>query len=148
MNIYWSKYLTYGFPFSGTFQEAGVIRSAYELSCPLKMVLCDKESKESGILGSQGALMESASWFQVSSPAVILETVKRAERQQDALVLRLYEAFGSEAQATLTILLPVSKVSNCTALEDEIGEVPCSGGVVHITLKPFQVMSLLAFLRS
>lgn len=134
-------------PHKGTFQEAGVIQQAYELSSPLKMVVCDTESKSSGTLGKQGSLLESGSWFQVSSPAVILETVKHAERHQSALVLRLYEAYGGETTITVTTSLPVAQVFACSALEDKGKVVPCSGGVIYLNLKPFQVVSLLLFLK-
>ncbi|EEC02744.1 alpha-mannosidase 2c1, putative [Ixodes scapularis] len=89
-------------PHKGTFQEAGVIQQAYELSSPLKMVVCDTESKSSGTLGKQGSLLESGSWFQVFA---------------------------------------------CSALEDKGELVPCSGGVIYLNLKPFQVVSLLLFLK-
>lgn len=134
-------------PHQGTFQEAGVIRQAYELGSPLKMVVCNAESKLSGVLSSQKSLMESGSWFQVSCPAVILETVKRAEHRQDALVLRLYEAYGGEATTAVTTFLPVARAVTCNALEDEGSELLLSSGTIQLVLKPFQIVSVLVFLK-
>lgn len=135
-------------PHQGSFQEAGVIQQAYELGCPLKMVVCNAESKLSGVLSSQKSLMESASWFQVSCPAVVLETVKRSEHHHDALVLRFYEAYGGEATSAVTTFLPVARAVVCTALEDEGTELLLSGGTIQLVLKPFQVVSVLVFLKS
>lgn len=134
-------------PHQGTFQEAGVVQQAYELGSPLRMVVCNAESKLSGVLSSQKSLMETGSWFQVSCPAVILETVKQAERRPDALVLRLYEAYGGEAAVAVTTFLPVAQAVTCNALEDEGSELPISGGTIQLVLKPFQIVSILVFLK-
>uniref|UniRef100_A0A2R5LBB2 alpha-mannosidase n=1 Tax=Ornithodoros turicata TaxID=34597 RepID=A0A2R5LBB2_9ACAR len=135
-------------PHKGRFQEAGVIQQAYELNCPLEMVICDAGS-EDRIVAFQDSYAESASWFQVSCPSVILETVKKAEHREDCLVLRLYEAYGGEVlDAVLTVSLPVAKVVACNALEDEDSELVCSSGVVHLHFHPFQVVSLLVFLKA
>lgn len=91
--------------------------------------------------------MESGSWFQVSCPAVILETVKRAEHRQNALVLRLYEAYGGEATTVVTTFLPVARALTCNALEDEGSELLLSSGTIQLVLKPFQIMSVLVFLK-
>ncbi|XP_075750100.1 alpha-mannosidase 2C1 isoform X1 [Rhipicephalus microplus] len=135
-------------PHQGTLQEAGVIQQAYELGYPLKAVVCNTESKLSGILNSQKSLMESASWFQVSCPAVVLETVKRAERHPDAIVLRFYEAYGGEATAAVTTFLPVARVVMCNALEDGGADLLLSGGTIQLVFKPFQVVSVLVFLKT
>lgn len=52
---------------TGSFQEAAVIQHAYNLNFPLRSVQCDTDS---------------APWsaFSVSSPAVILETVKQVSK--------------------------------------------------------------------
>lgn len=54
-------------PFPGSFQEAGVIRAAYNLNFPLLALPAPGPAP-------------AASWsaFSVSSPAVVLETVKQA----------------------------------------------------------------------
>lgn len=134
-------------PHKGSFQDAGVIQQAYELNCPLEMVICDGKSGER-VVALEDSYIESASWFQVLCPSVILETVKKAERRDDCLVLRLYEAYGGEVvDAVLTVSLPVAKVVHCSALEDEDVELPSSSGVVHLHMRPFEVVSLLVYLR-
>lgn len=113
-------------PFPGSFQDAGVIRAAYSLNFPLL------------VLPAPGPA-PAASWsaFSVSSPAVVLETVKQARGgavgggapagsaqapptthlppqaetspQGRTLVLRLYEAHGSHVDCWLHTSLPVQE---------------------------------------
>uniref|UniRef100_A0A8C5QTT5 alpha-mannosidase n=1 Tax=Leptobrachium leishanense TaxID=445787 RepID=A0A8C5QTT5_9ANUR len=88
-------------PHAGSFQEAGVIQRAYGFCNPL--------------IVTSLAAGQAHSWsaFTVLSPAVILETVKQAENQPDALVLRLYESYGSTVDTWLQMSLPVKEVSIC-----------------------------------
>ncbi|KAH8022841.1 hypothetical protein HPB51_006069 [Rhipicephalus microplus] len=86
--------------------------------------------------------------FPVSCPAVVLETVKRAERHPDAIVLRFYEAYGGEATAAVTTFLPVARVVMCNALEDGGADLLLSGGTIQLVFKPFQVVSVLVFLKT
>jgi alpha-mannosidase len=69
-------------PHSGSFQEAGVIQQAYNLNVPL--VLAPDLSERVSV--------PPPPLFELSSPAVILETVKKAEEGEHSIVLRLYEA--------------------------------------------------------
>lgn len=111
----------------GSLQDAGVIRAAYSLNFPLL------------VLPTPGPA-PSTSWsaFSVSSPAVVLETVKQARGgmgrgpgwvcpgsrppptayllpqaetspQRHTLVLRLYEAHGSHVDCWLHTSLPVQE---------------------------------------
>ncbi|NP_001090678.1 alpha-mannosidase 2C1 [Xenopus tropicalis] len=124
-------------PHWGTFQEAGVIQSAYSFCAPLLTTeLTDVQTK-------------SWSAFNVLSPAIVLETVKQAENQQDSLVLRLYEAYGSSVETWLQTPLPVKEVFLCDLLER-----PSSGKAlrleeqgVKLYFSPFKVLTLLLVLQ-
>ncbi|XP_075432236.1 alpha-mannosidase 2C1 isoform X2 [Ascaphus truei] len=123
-------------PHMGSFQDAGVIQSAYSFCNPL--------------LTTASTATQARSWsaFTVLSPAVVLETVKQAENQPDSLVLRLYESYGSTTETWLQISLPVEQVFFCDLLER-----PCSQKVVmeergvKLSFTPFKVLSLLLFLH-
>ncbi|XP_071833479.1 alpha-mannosidase 2C1-like isoform X2 [Apostichopus japonicus] len=122
------------FPHTGTFQDAGVIQAAYDLNNPLTV--------------SAGQLKEALSMFTVDNPAIILETVKLPEDTADqssgvVLVLRLYEAFGSHAQGTLSTPFPVLTVARCNLLEEEESQMTHKDHSFHIQLTPFQVVSFL-----
>ncbi|XP_027955795.1 alpha-mannosidase 2C1 isoform X1 [Eumetopias jubatus] len=127
-------------PHKGSFQDAGVIRAAYSLNFPLL-----------ALPASGPAPAASWSAFSVSSPAVVLETVKQAEtsRQGRTLVLRLYEAHGSHVDCWLHTSLPVQEAVLCDLLEqrDPAGHLPLQDSRLKLTFSPFQVRSLLLLLQ-
>ncbi|XP_069480651.1 alpha-mannosidase 2C1 isoform X2 [Ambystoma mexicanum] len=86
-------------PHAGSFQDAGVIQSAYNMNIPLHI--------------TPSASKEPLSWsaFSVLSPAVILETIKKSEERSDALVIRMYESHGSTVDTWLHTSLPIKEVS-------------------------------------
>ncbi|KAB0369387.1 hypothetical protein FD755_019392 [Muntiacus reevesi] len=127
-------------PHKGSFQDAGVIPAAYSLNFPLLA------------LPAPGPAPASAwSAFSVSSPAVVLETVKQAETspQGRTLLLRLYEAHGSHTDCWLHTSLPVQEAVLCDLLEhrDPTGPLLLRDNRLKLTFTPFQVQSLLLVLQ-
>uniref|UniRef100_G3RFT8 Alpha-mannosidase 2C1 n=1 Tax=Gorilla gorilla gorilla TaxID=9595 RepID=G3RFT8_GORGO len=127
-------------PHKGSFQDAGVIQAAYSLNFPLL-----------ALPASSPAPATSWSAFSVSSPAVVLETVKQAESspQRRSLVLRLYEAHGSHVDCWLHLSLPVQEAILCDLLErpDPAGHLTLRDNRLKLTFSPFQVLSLLLVLQ-
>uniref|UniRef100_A0A673V925 Alpha-mannosidase 2C1 n=1 Tax=Suricata suricatta TaxID=37032 RepID=A0A673V925_SURSU len=127
-------------PHKGSFQDAGVIRAAYSLNFPLLALPAP---------GPAPAAAWSA--FSLSSPAVVLETIKQAESspQGRTLVLRLYEAHGSHVDCWLHTSLPVQEAALCDLLErrDPAGHLPLQDDRLKLTFSPFQVQSLLLVLQ-
>uniref|UniRef100_A0A5G2QAJ3 alpha-mannosidase n=1 Tax=Sus scrofa TaxID=9823 RepID=A0A5G2QAJ3_PIG len=127
-------------PHKGSFQDAGVIPAAYSLNFPLLALPAP---------GPAPAAAWSA--FSLSSPAVVLETVKQAEAspQGRTLVLRLYEAHGSHVDCWLHTSLPVQEAVLCDLLErrDPSGPLPLRDARLKLTFSPFQVQSLLLVLQ-
>ncbi|KAG7473386.1 hypothetical protein MATL_G00095190 [Megalops atlanticus] len=123
-------------PHTGSFQDASVIQCAYNLNYPLRLI-------------PDTPLSRSWSGFSVSSPAVVLETVKQAEGRKDALVARLYESHGSSVSVTLTTSLPVREALHCDLLErpDSSRLVPIRESGIHLNFRPFQIVSLLLILK-
>lgn len=119
-------------PHAGTFQEAGVIQEAYNLNIPLVVDPVERPVAPT-----------SSSLFVVSNPAVILETVKKAE-DDNGLVLRFYEAFGSTAHFSFSTSLPFSKVSVVNVLEEPDHTIPiqAQGTSFSTTLGPFRILSI------
>ncbi|NWY03367.1 MA2C1 mannosidase, partial [Nothoprocta ornata] len=122
---------------AGSFQDANVIQCAYNLNFPLHAV------------PAGSAPCSSWSAFSVSSPAVVLETVKQAEDRAEAVVVRLYEAHGSTAVAWLQTSLPVREAMLCDLLErPSAGScVPLEQRGLRLSFTPFQVLSVLLVLR-
>ncbi|XP_037357973.1 alpha-mannosidase 2C1 isoform X4 [Talpa occidentalis] len=127
-------------PHKGSFQDAGVIQAAYSLNFPLLALPAP---------GRAPATTWSA--FSVSSPAVVLETVKQAETspQGRTLVLRLYEAHGSHVDCWLHTSLPVQEAFLCSLLEQRLpaGHLPLQDARLKLTFTPFQVRSLMLILQ-
>ncbi|NXS36251.1 MA2C1 mannosidase, partial [Pomatostomus ruficeps] len=121
---------------AGSFQEAGVIQQAYNLNFPLHA------------LPASGAPCPAWSAFSVSSPAVVLETVKQAGAGPEALVVRLYEAHGSTVTAWLQTSLPVKKAMLCDLLERPAvqGELSLEQRGLRLSFTPFCVLSVLLVL--
>ncbi|XP_076979834.1 alpha-mannosidase 2C1 isoform X1 [Tamandua tetradactyla] len=127
-------------PHKGSFQDAGVIRAAYNLNFPLLA------------LPAPGPAPTTAwSAFSLSTPAVVLETVKQAESSPESrtLVLRLYEAHGSHVDCWLQTSLLVKEAVLCNLLEqrDPTGQLPLHDDRLKLTFSPFQVRSLLLVLQ-
>ncbi|XP_068847464.1 alpha-mannosidase 2C1 isoform X4 [Capricornis sumatraensis] len=127
-------------PHKGSFQDAGVIPAAYSLNFPLLALPAP---------GPAPAAAWSA--FSVSSPAVVLETVKQAETspQGRTLLLRLYEAHGSHSDCWLHTSLPVQEAVLCDLLErrDPAGPLLLQDNRLKLAFTPFQVQSLLLVLQ-
>ncbi|XP_038041012.2 alpha-mannosidase 2C1 isoform X1 [Anas platyrhynchos] len=124
-------------PHQGSFQDAGVIQCAYNLNFPLHAVPAGH------------AQCPAWSAFSVSSPAVVLETVKQAEDRPDALVLRLYEAHGSTAVTWLQSSLPIQEAVLCDLLERPLAKnhLVLEQQGMRLSFTPFQVLSVLLVLR-
>ncbi|NXO87506.1 MA2C1 mannosidase, partial [Sitta europaea] len=125
---------------AGSFQEAGVIQQAYNLNFPLHVV------------PASSAQCPAWSAFSVSSPAIVLETVKqagaRAEDRPDAVVVRLYEAHGSTVTTWLQTSLPVKEAILCDLLEHPMaqGRLPLEHRGLRLSFTPFHVLSILLLL--
>ncbi|CAH3126967.1 unnamed protein product [Porites lobata] len=124
------------FPHSGTFQSAGVIQHAYNFNQPVIVQPCFVCTD-----------FEGRSFFSVDNPAVILETVKKAESVPSALVVRLYEAYGGQARTNFSTNLPVKRLTRCNLLEtpDEDGEVKWSSDHCELSFRPFQIITVLLY---
>jgi alpha-mannosidase len=85
-----------------------VRRAAYALTRPL---LWRRESAHAGRLPSEVSVAN------VTDPGVLVETIKIAEDDSGALILRLYEADGGECRATLDLGLDVQSVDEVDLLE-------------------------------
>ncbi len=114
-------------PHAGSFQEAGVIAEAYRFNAPM-------------IVAATQAAPGEVSFFSVDNPAMVIDTVKKAE-DSDAIIVRLYEAFGSRGKATLSSRLPVKAAARVNLLEEEDEPVDWVDGGVSFEVTPFKLMT-------
>jgi alpha-mannosidase len=115
-------------PHSGSLSQSDVIEEAYRLNVPMLVRATTQPTGE-------------ASYLQVNSRAVVIDTVKKAEDSND-LIVRLYEAHGTRGPVRLTSRLPVKKVTRCNLLEDEEAQLQWSEGGVNLEVTPFQLVTL------
>ena len=72
----------------------------------------------------------------VDTPQVRVEAIKRAE-DSDAVIVRLYEAWGRRCRARVSTSIAHSRISVCDLLERDRAETS-----LELELRPFQVVTL------
>ncbi len=118
-------------PHGGDFRAGGVIEQACALNMPLRLAEAEPRA---------GALPERRSFFEVDCPAVVIEAVKYAERDQ-SIIVRLYEAHGSRGPVTLKTPLPVKHAFYADLMERAGAPVVCDGGEIAFEVKPFEIVT-------
>ena len=115
-------------PHEGPFNAENVIAPAYKFNLPLIVseTACDLPAL-----------------FTLDAKHVICETMKCAEDEENAYVLRLYECEGVSEKCSLTLNGKIASVSETTMLEDEEKPLLCENGKVELQLHPFEVTTLL-----
>src|SRR5258706_13541379 len=116
-------------PHPGDFREAGVIEAAEDLNSPLLPA------------GGNLAAGSSRSLIEIDTRQVLVEAIKRAE-DSDAVIVRLYEAWGRHCTARLRTTLPASRAFLCDLLERNHEEVAVTDGVIVLDLTPFKIVTL------
>ncbi len=122
-------------PHSGSWQEAGVLAQACGLNNPAQAYVKDNEG---------GSLPGSFSLVHSSQAGAVIEAVKQAE-DSDALIVRVYEAYGRRTRAALDFALPLAQASECNLMEEE--DVTLAHGSHHLDfeLKPFEIKTFKLF---
>ncbi|GAA5205163.1 alpha-mannosidase [Microbacterium kyungheense] len=93
----------------------------------------------------EGAGVEAiAPLVAVDRPGVVVEAVKLAEDGSGDVVVRLYEALGVRARATLTAGFDAAGVRQVDLLEREVPAdgVVVDGDAVRLDLRPFQIVTV------
>lgn len=81
---------------------------------------------------------------------VVIESVKLADDTSGDLVVRLYEAVGARASATVSVNAPVHHAREVDLLERELpnAEYAVDGDSVSVRFRPFQILTLRFTLAS
>lgn len=118
-------------PHAGDYVQSETVRRAYELNVQMPtMVLGNKPQK--------GSLPQEKSFISIDADNVILDTVKKAEKE-DATILRFYECHNKRAEVTVTLEMPFKKVFECDLMEKNISEVKSDNGKFTFKMKPFEI---------
>ena len=109
-------------PHTGTWQDAGVVRTAEEFTAPVPIIY-------QGIHPGQRPL--TASFLAVDAPNVVVPIVKKAEEGND-LVVRCYETSGRPVEATLDLALVKRRWSGkFRPFEIKTLRIPVTGGEIR-----------------
>jgi alpha-mannosidase len=117
-------------PHAGAPQVAGVVEEGYRFNVPMQVFPTQAEAQR-------------RSFFHTSSPALVIDTVKKAE-DSNHLIVRLYEARGTHGSARLHTSLPVRSAVPCNLLEDAVegSQVSWPDAGLEIPYRPFELITL------
>ena len=109
------------------FGAKSVVHPAYMLNVPLE---------------SAAGKAELPRLAAVSAENVVIESVKPAEDDSDAFVLRLYECEGTKTNARVQLGVPVSRAVLTNMLVDEKQPLDCTDGVIGLSFRPFEIQTV------
>lgn len=116
-------------PHQGSWQEAGVVQSAYHLNQPTVV----------GIKENQGGKLPcSLSLVTCDQDHVVVEAVKQAEDNDD-IIIRCYEAHGRRGETALKLALPIESAWECDLMEENPVPVSLADAALRFTIKPFEI---------
>jgi alpha-mannosidase len=121
-------------PHPGGPQLSGVIEEGYAFNVPMTVAPSQAEPGE-------------VSYFTSDNPAVIIETVKKAEDSR-AVIVRLYEAHGTHAKTRLSSPLTVKRATVCNLLEEDLVEegstapLDWSQNGAGLSFRPFEIKTV------
>jgi alpha-mannosidase len=116
-------------PHAGAPQGSRVIEEGWRFNVPM-------------LLFPTAAQAGQRSFFSISNPAVVIDTVKKAE-DTDEIVVRMYEARGTPGTARLQTSLPVRSAARCNIMEDTQAGTSRQWKEegVEFDFKPFEIIS-------
>ncbi|KAK3300935.1 glycosyl hydrolases family 38 N-terminal domain-containing protein [Chaetomium fimeti] len=124
------------------------VRRAAEFNSPLKLLSAPSPAAALAAFSEPPVYLASD-----SSKALVLDTVKRGEDDEDvsrgelpvkegrSVIVRLYDSLGGRARGTVVTTWDVKRVYKVNLLEDELEEVAFEGGKFAVDLRPFEVAS-------
>ncbi len=94
-------------------------------------------------LAAPGGSEPDGSLLSVDAANVVIEVVKRPDDGPDALVVRLYEAWGRRGPVTVRAPWELGRATLTDLLERELDELPVDGAEVALDISPFEIVTLL-----
>ena len=130
--------------------DKGIHEFTYSLlphgSFSVKEVVSEAYAMNYGICDFDGRLKKKAEApVAISENNIICETVKPAENEENAYVLRLYEAEKNKTKVKLTFPKSAKKVYFTDMLEENISEIKLDNSSADLVFKPFEIITLKVF---
>jgi len=108
---------------------------AYALGCPL---LSRWVPARPG-----GSLPATYTLATLDDTRVVIETIKKAEDRDDALVIRVYEAMNTRGTATLTFGFEIAQAWEVNLVEENPVPVPHKRDALSFAYRPFEIKTFL-----
>ncbi len=108
------------YPHIGCWRAAQTVRKAYELNYPLIAVFEERHV---------GSLPRVFSFLEIKPENIVVTALKKAEDCEDAIILRFYEAHGSDVKAHVMSFWKSKETYEVDILEREIGKIEDTPGV-------------------
>ena len=121
-------------PHAGDLRDAGVIDAGYDLNVPIRAIPTSPH---------HGTLEPEASLLSVDAAHVVIEAVKRPDGWPDALLVRLYEAWGRRGPVTVRAPWELGRATRTDLLERELTDIQFDGTEVAFDISPFEIVTLL-----
>ncbi|MFP4502003.1 MAG: alpha-mannosidase [Candidatus Hydrogenedentota bacterium] len=112
--------------------RAGTVQEGYELNRPCFVAEDDPV---------KGSLPKVHAFASVDADNVIVDAVKKAE-DSDALIVRLYEAYGQRGEARITFGDKPRKIAECDLMEENDAALDLDGHNVTLYVTPFEIRTL------
>jgi alpha-mannosidase len=119
-------------PHPGDFQAGGVVAAANALNYPLQLVEVASQS---------GSLPERETFFSVDQPGVVIEAIKKAEKE-NAVIVRLYEAHNCHCRVTFRTTLSDPSIATADLMEHTLKPLECHDSAVVLEIAPFEIVTL------
>lgn len=116
-------------PHPDGWRKGSVIQSAWDLNNPLTKVSHLPEA------------LHNKSLIYTDHDNIIIDAVKKAE-DQDALIIRLHEAYGRTSKVTISSDLKLHAFQECNILEAPLSEAQ-HGESLKTTFKPYEIKSFI-----
>jgi alpha-mannosidase len=120
------------YPHAGDWRH-GTIMQARRLNHPLRV---------HPVTGAGTWLPVEFGLVKCQTPGVVIDTVKKAENN-DALIVRVYEAHGGRGTTTLVFTAPIESAEEVNLLEEPVGPVDVIVDTLRFGLTPYQIRSFL-----
>jgi alpha-mannosidase len=126
-------------PHPGDLHHSEVITKAHEFNTPLRVLKAEPGRVKKPVRRSLNS--SSPSLIVSNQPNVIIDTVKKAE-SDNALIVRCFEAYGTDCTCKLEFAAPVKQVHLVNLLESQVEEIELSDNRVELTFNPFEIITL------
>jgi alpha-mannosidase len=117
------------YPHKGDWRDGGTVQRAYELNCPVISLVTEPY---------QGELPELMSFASVDKSHIIIDTIKKAEDSDDAII-RIYEAYGQRGKVNLSFKLNPDRVSECNLMEESDQRMAVKDKSISFYVKPYEI---------